>query len=151
MQIAHRKTQTDHKMLSDSTDALAARVDAVQADLRSATRGDDDLEALRTRVQTAEDAADQPLVHRGQVDELGRRERSVAREVAQDPHLRNADPEALAAAKARGAIRLLMLLNDTSYRNLIAPELAKGFGFLQGKGQTTFALKYCLCSLLHGP
>src|SRR5262244_1632786 len=29
--------------------------------------------------------------------------------------------------QARGAISLLMLLNDISYRNLIAPELAKGF------------------------
>ncbi|KAH9987613.1 hypothetical protein BJV74DRAFT_796462 [Russula compacta] len=55
MQIAHRKTQTDHKVLSDRTDALAARVDAVQADLRGAMRDDDEVEALRTRVQTAED------------------------------------------------------------------------------------------------
>jgi DNA-binding protein H-NS len=55
MQIAHRKTQTDHKMLSDRTDALAARVDAVQADLRGAMRSDDDVEALRTRVQATED------------------------------------------------------------------------------------------------
>ncbi len=55
MQIAHRKTQTDHKMLSDRTDALAARVDAVQADLRCAIRGDGEVDALKTRVQAAED------------------------------------------------------------------------------------------------
>jgi hypothetical protein len=55
MQIAHRKTQTDHKMLSDRTDALAARVDAVQADLRGALRNDDEVETLRTRVKAAED------------------------------------------------------------------------------------------------
>ncbi len=55
MQIAHRKTQTDHKMLSDRTDALAARVDAVQADLRGAMCGDEEVEALRTRMQTAEE------------------------------------------------------------------------------------------------
>src|SRR5207302_8160191 len=30
--------------------------------------------------------------------------------------------------EARGAIRLLMTLNDISYRNLIPAELAKGFG-----------------------
>jgi fumarylacetoacetate (FAA) hydrolase len=42
-------------------------------------------------------------------------------------------------AETRGAIRLLLLLNDTSYRDLIPAELAKGFGFLQGKGQTTFS------------
>jgi hypothetical protein len=55
MQIAHRKTQTDHKMLSDRTDALAARVDAVQADLRGTMRNNDEVEALRTRMQAAED------------------------------------------------------------------------------------------------
>src|SRR5262245_113750 len=43
------------------------------------------------------------------------------------------------AAEAGQALRLLMILNDVSYRNLIAPELAKGFGFLQSKGQTAFS------------
>src|SRR5215813_1010412 len=42
-------------------------------------------------------------------------------------------------AEAGQAVRLLMILNDVSYRNLIAPELAKGFGFLQSKGQTAFS------------
>ncbi len=32
-----------------------------------------------------------------------------------------------------GAVRLLMLVNDVSLRNLIPAELAKGFGFYQGK------------------
>ena len=59
MQIAHRKTQTDHKMLSDRTDALAARVDAVQADLHGAMRGDSEVDALRSRVQAAEDLLSQ--------------------------------------------------------------------------------------------
>jgi hypothetical protein len=59
MQIAHRKTQTDHKMLSDRTDALAARVDAVQADLHGAMRGDDEVDTLRSRVQAAEDLLSQ--------------------------------------------------------------------------------------------
>jgi fumarylacetoacetate (FAA) hydrolase len=36
-------------------------------------------------------------------------------------------------------IRLLMLVNDVSLRNLIPGELAKGFGFLQGKAQTAFS------------
>jgi fumarylacetoacetate (FAA) hydrolase len=48
-------------------------------------------------------------------------------------------PQGIGRDQAGGAIRLLMLLNDTSYRNLIPAELAKGFGFLQGKGQTTFS------------
>ena len=36
-------------------------------------------------------------------------------------------------------IRLLMLVNDVSLRNLIPPELAKGFGFFQGKPSTAFS------------
>ena len=36
-------------------------------------------------------------------------------------------------------IRLLMLCNDVSLRNLIPPELAKGFGFLQSKPASSFS------------
>jgi fumarylacetoacetate (FAA) hydrolase len=36
-------------------------------------------------------------------------------------------------------IRLLMLANDVSLRNLIPDELAKGFGFLQAKPATSFS------------
>ena len=36
------------------------------------------------------------------------------------------------------AIRLLMLVNDVSLRNLIPDELAKGFGFFHGKPSTAF-------------
>ena len=41
--------------------------------------------------------------------------------------------------EAAKAIKLLMLVNDVSFRNLIPAELAKGFGFLQSKGQTAFS------------
>ncbi|WP_089952115.1 fumarylacetoacetate hydrolase family protein [Limnohabitans sp. 2KL-3] len=37
------------------------------------------------------------------------------------------------------AVRLIMLANDVSLRNLIPNELAKGFGFLQGKPATAFS------------
>ena len=40
---------------------------------------------------------------------------------------------------AAGHIRLLMLVNDVSLRNLIPGELAKGFGFLHGKPRSAFA------------
>jgi len=43
------------------------------------------------------------------------------------------------ASAAAAAIRLIVILNDVSFRNLIPGELAKGFGFLQGKGQTAFS------------
>ena len=41
--------------------------------------------------------------------------------------------------QALDGIRLVMLANDVSLRNLIAAELAKGFGFLQSKPATTFS------------
>jgi fumarylacetoacetate (FAA) hydrolase len=40
---------------------------------------------------------------------------------------------------AKGAIRLLLLVNDVSLRNLIPNELAKGFGFFQSKPSSAFA------------
>jgi fumarylacetoacetate (FAA) hydrolase len=40
---------------------------------------------------------------------------------------------------ARARIRLLMLVNDWSLRNLIPMELAKGFGFYQSKPATAFS------------
>jgi len=43
------------------------------------------------------------------------------------------------AKAARGHIRLLMLVNDWSLRNLIPAELAKGFGFYQSKPATAFS------------
>ena len=43
------------------------------------------------------------------------------------------------AADARGHIKLLMLVNDWSLRNLIPAELAKGFGFYQSKPATAFS------------
>jgi fumarylacetoacetate (FAA) hydrolase len=42
-------------------------------------------------------------------------------------------------ADAARAIRLLMLVNDVSLRNLIPGELAKGFGFLQSKPASAFS------------
>ncbi len=42
------------------------------------------------------------------------------------------------ADAALEGVRLLLLVNDWSLRNLIPPELAKGFGFLQSKPATAF-------------
>ena len=42
-------------------------------------------------------------------------------------------------ADCAGAIRLVMLCNDISLRNLIPAELAKGFGFFQSKPASAFA------------
>lgn len=41
--------------------------------------------------------------------------------------------------EAREAIRLVMLVNDVSLRRLIPDELAKGFGFFQGKPSSAFS------------
>jgi fumarylacetoacetate (FAA) hydrolase len=48
-------------------------------------------------------------------------------------------PRGVSAEDAGGHIKLLMLVNDISLRNLIPGELAKGFGFLQGKPRSAFA------------
>lgn len=48
-------------------------------------------------------------------------------------------PMAATADEAFSQIRLLMLANDVSLRNLIPDELAKGFGFLQSKPATSFS------------
>lgn len=48
-------------------------------------------------------------------------------------------PIGVSAERAAGHIRLLMLVNDWSLRNLIPGELAKGFGFYQSKPATAFS------------
>jgi fumarylacetoacetate (FAA) hydrolase len=48
-------------------------------------------------------------------------------------------PMGCAADRALDGIRLVMLVNDVSLRNLIPDELAKGFGFVQSKPATAFS------------
>ena len=48
-------------------------------------------------------------------------------------------PMGTSSAEAAKHIRLLMLVNDVSLRNLIPNELAKGFGFFHGKPSTAFS------------
>jgi fumarylacetoacetate (FAA) hydrolase len=48
-------------------------------------------------------------------------------------------PMGTLTAQAGSHIRLLMLVNDVSLRNLIPTELAKGFGFFQSKPATAFS------------
>ena len=48
-------------------------------------------------------------------------------------------PAGVTVAAAAAHIRLLMLVNDVSLRNLIPAELGKGFGFLQSKPSSSFA------------
>ncbi|PKN59047.1 MAG: 2-keto-4-pentenoate hydratase [Deltaproteobacteria bacterium HGW-Deltaproteobacteria-14] len=48
-------------------------------------------------------------------------------------------PPRTSAADAGGYVRLVMLLNDVSLRNLIPNELGKGFGFYLSKPPTAFA------------
>jgi fumarylacetoacetate (FAA) hydrolase len=48
-------------------------------------------------------------------------------------------PMGIEPAAARGHIKLLMLVNDVSLRNLIPNELAKGFGFFQSKPASSFS------------
>ncbi len=48
-------------------------------------------------------------------------------------------PMGATPAEAAGAVRLLTLVNDVSFRRLIPAELAKGFGFVHGKGANALA------------
>lgn len=48
-------------------------------------------------------------------------------------------PMGASPAEAAKAIRLVMLVNDVSLRNLIPAELAKGFGFFQSKPSSAFS------------
>lgn len=48
-------------------------------------------------------------------------------------------PMGISAARAGKHIKLLLLVNDVSLRNLIPAELAKGFGFLQGKPRSALS------------
>ncbi|MBI3231034.1 MAG: fumarylacetoacetate hydrolase family protein [Burkholderiales bacterium] len=48
-------------------------------------------------------------------------------------------PMGATPAQAAEQIRLLMLVNDVSLRNLIPAELAKGFGFFQSKPASSFS------------
>ena len=48
-------------------------------------------------------------------------------------------PMGVSTGEARTHIKLLMLVNDVSLRNLIPGELAKGFGFFQSKPSSAFS------------
>ncbi len=48
-------------------------------------------------------------------------------------------PMTTTTQQAEPHIKLLMLVNDVSLRNLIPAELAKGFGFIQGKPSSSFS------------
>ncbi len=48
-------------------------------------------------------------------------------------------PMGVTAPAAGGHIKLLMLVNDVSLRNLIPEELAKGFGFVHGKPANAYS------------
>ncbi|HSE78160.1 MAG TPA: fumarylacetoacetate hydrolase family protein [Alphaproteobacteria bacterium] len=48
-------------------------------------------------------------------------------------------PMATTAEEARGHVKLLMLVNDVSLRNLVPAELAKGFGFFHAKPASSFS------------
>ena len=52
-------------------------------------------------------------------------------------------PMGASPAQASAAVRLLTLVNDVSFRRLIPAELAKGFGFVHGKGANALAPVAC--------
>jgi fumarylacetoacetate (FAA) hydrolase len=88
-----------------------------------------------------------PLVYQGGSDDLlGARMPIVAVDEAHGIDLEGEVavitddvPLGTSAADAAAHVKLLMLVNDVSLRNLIPGELAKGFGFYQSKPATAFS------------
>ncbi|MBI1980715.1 MAG: fumarylacetoacetate hydrolase family protein [Methylocystis sp.] len=48
-------------------------------------------------------------------------------------------PMGVSPEEAHGHIKLILLVNDVTLRGLVAPELAKGFGFFQSKPASAFS------------
>ena len=88
-----------------------------------------------------------PLMYQGASDHmLGPREDIEARDEAwgidfeSEVAVITGDvPMGIRAADAASHIRLVLLVNDVSLRNLIPAELGKGFGFLQSKPASAFS------------
>jgi fumarylacetoacetate (FAA) hydrolase len=87
-----------------------------------------------------------PLMYQGGSDSfIGPRDRIVADErwgidfEAEVAVVTGDLPLGAGADEAARAIRLVMLVNDVSLRNLIPNELAKGFGFFQSKPASAFS------------
>jgi fumarylacetoacetate (FAA) hydrolase len=59
-------------------------------------------------------------------------------------------PRGVTADRAAQSVRLLMLANDVTYRNLVPAELAKGFGFVTSKPATAFSPFAVTTDELHG-
>ena len=59
-------------------------------------------------------------------------------------------PQGVSAAAASSAVRLVLLANDITLRNLVPAELAKGFGFFQSKPATAFSPFAVTPDELHG-
>ena len=56
-----------------------------------------------------------------------------------DEHDRDAIKQGTTGEDVDGHVKLLMLCNDVTLRNLIPPELKKGFGFFNSKPATAFS------------
>jgi fumarylacetoacetate (FAA) hydrolase len=88
-----------------------------------------------------------PLMYQGGSDQfLGPREKIAAADEAwgidfegEVAVITGDVPLGATPEEAAGAIRLVMLVNDVSLRNLVPAELAKGFGFLQSKPSSAFS------------
>lgn len=89
----------------------------------------------------------EPLMYQGASDDmLGPRDSILAADEdwgidfeAEVAMITDDVPMGTSAETALGHVRLLMLANDVSLRNLIPDELAKGFGFFQSKPASGFS------------
>lgn len=94
-----------------------------------------------------EDAEKYPLVYQGAGDNFsGPKDDIVVADVAHGADfegefavITDRVPMGATLAEAEQAIRLVVMLNDISYRGLAPREMKTGFGFVQAKGATAFA------------
>jgi fumarylacetoacetate (FAA) hydrolase len=87
-----------------------------------------------------------PLMYQGVSDPMLAPDAPIEAEEAWGPDLEaevgvvlDSVPRGTTAAKALAHVKLIVLLNDVSLRELIPRELAAGFGFFHGKPPTAFA------------
>lgn len=92
------------------------------------------------------DLREVPLMYQGVSDPMLAHDEPIEAEAAWGPDLEaevgvvlDDVPRGTQAKDALRLVRLIVLLNDVSLRNLIPRELAAGFGFFHGKPPTAFA------------
>lgn len=144
---ALNRNEIQHAIPFDTNDALSPLPRAYQWADASAYVNHVELVRKARGAEMPADFWTNPLMYQGGSDQFLAPRESIA--VADDAYgidfeaevavITDRVPMGLPSTKAGDYIRLLMLVNDVSLRNLIPAELAKGFGFFQSKPSSSFS------------